>query len=420
MVSSGWILNKEMCMYVGKFNLNNLKRLLICNVVVIAPFVSNNAIATEKNWLPELPDTVQIHGFLSQALIHTSDNNFFGTTDDNISDDFRELGINGSWRIIPDLQIAMQVVWRDAGKTDEQGLRIDYGLADYRLYSSEDSLLGIKAGRVPTPLGLYNDTRDVASTRPGIFLPQSVYFDRNRNTALSGDGGYLYGEQNTDWGDFSLHVGIIVPRTEDPDLQNQFAKNLQLDGDTSWVSRLNYEWRGGEVRLAITYAEFNGHFSPIPASIKLNEGQLQYKPLIFSAQYNAEKWSLTGEYAFRGLRLNNFGVFPDSDMTGQGYYLQGIYKITSFLQGMVRYDELIWDTDDRDGNKYAAQSGNPAYSRFAKDWTIGLRFKLIPGLLLSTEYHHINGTGTISQLENTVGSTKQHWDLYAVMLSYDF
>lgn len=407
MVSSGWILNKEMCMYAGKFNLNNLTKLLICNVVVITPFIPSNAIAAEKNWLPELPDTVQIHGFLSQALIHTSDNNFFGTTDDNISDDFRELGINGSWRIIPDLQIAMQVVWRDAGKTDEQGLRIDYGLADYRLYSSEDSLLGIKAGRVPTPLGLYNDTRDVASTRPSIFLPQSIYFDINRNSALSADGGYFYGEQNTDWGDFSFHIGTIVPRTEDPDLKNQFKK---LDGDTSWVSRLNYEWRGGEVRLAITYAEFNGHF---------NEGQFQFKPLIFSAQYNAERWSLTGEYEFRGLRLNNFDVL-DSDITGEGYYLQGIYKFTSYVEGMVRYDQLIWDKDDKHGDKFSANTGAPAYSRFAKDWTVGLRFKLIPGLLLSTEYHRINGTGTISRLENPPGATKQHWDLYAIMLSYDF
>ena len=86
---------------------------------------------------------------------------------------------------------------------------------------------------------------------------------------------------------------------------------------------------------------------------------------------------------------------------------------------MVRYDQLIWDKDDKHGDKFSASTGVPAYSRFAKDWTVGLRFKLIPGLLLSTEYHHINGTGTISRLENT-GATKQHWDLYAVMLSYDF
>ncbi|MGJ0492462.1 hypothetical protein [Methylobacter sp.] len=403
-------------MYVVKFSLNNSKKLFICSVVMVTPFISNNTIAAEKNWLP---DSVQIHGFLSQALIHTSDNNFFGTTDDNISEDFRELGINGSWRIIPDLQIAMQVVWRDAGLTDEQGLRIDYGLADYHLYSSENGMLGIKAGRVPTPLGLYNETRDVASTRPSIFLPQSVYFDINRNSALSADGGYFYGEQNTDWGDFSFNVGVIVPRTDDPDLTVQLAKNIQAYGDPSWISRLNYEWHGGEVRFAITYAEFNAHFSPIPAPFKLNEGRLQFKPLIFSAQYNAEKWSLTGEYDFRGQRLNNFGLFPDSDTTGEGYYLQGIYRFTSYVEGMVRYDQLIWDKDDKHGDKFAAKFGVPAYSRFAKDWTVGLRFKIIPGLLLSTEYHRINGTGTISKLENPE-STKQHWDLYAVMLSYDF
>lgn len=406
-------------MYFVKSNLKNLKKLLICNIVITASFISNNTIADDKNWLP---DSVQIHGFLSQALIHTSNNNFFGTTDDNISEDFRELGINGSWRITPDLQIAMQIVWRDAGLTDEQGLRIDYGLADYHIYSSEDNLLGIKAGRVPTPLGLYNETRDVASTRPGIFLPQSIYFDRNRNIALSGDGGYLYGEQNTDWGDFSLNVGVFIPRNDDPDLKNQFGRNqfgrnLQGEGDTSWISRLNYEWKSGEVRLAITYGEFNGHFSP-------NEGHIQFKPLIFSAQYNAERWSLTGEYELRGLRLNNFHLFPDSDTTGRGYYLQGIYKFTSYLEGMVRYDEFILDVDDKDGSKFAADAAvsgrpTPAYSRFAKDWTVGLRFKVMPGLLLSTEYHRINGTGTISELENP-GSTKQHWDLYAVMLSYDF
>jgi hypothetical protein len=408
-------------MYVVKFSLNNSKKLFICSVVMVTPFISNNTIAAEKNWLP---DSVQIHGFLSQALIHTSDNNFFGTTDDNISEDFRELGINGSWRIIPDLQIAMQVVWRDAGLTDEQGLRIDYGLADYHLYSSEDNLLGIKAGRVPTPLGLYNETRDVASTRPGIFLPQSIYFDVNRNLALSADGGYLYGEQNTDWGDFSFNFGSVIPRSnEDPDLKLAIVGDFQgeIEGDLSWGGRLNYEWKGGEVRLAVTYAEFNGHFSPSPIPNNLNSGQIKFHPLIFSAQYNAEKWSLTAEYEFRDLRLNNFGLFPDSKILGQGYYVQGIYKFTSYLEGMVRYDELIWDTDDKDGSKFAAQYGRPAYSRFAKDWTIGLRYKIIPGLLLSTEYHRINGTGTISSLENPdPDRTVQHWDLYAVMLSYDF
>ena len=165
-----------------------------------------------ENWLPKnwLPQTVQIHGFLSQGMTHTSDNNFFGKSDDTVSFDYRELGINGSWRIIPELQISAQVVYRDAGLTDDSNVRLDYALADYSYYSSESTLLGIRAGRVPTPFGFYNDTRDVASTRPGILLPQSIYFDRNRNIAYSADGGYLYGEQRTGFGDFFFTTGVVV------------------------------------------------------------------------------------------------------------------------------------------------------------------------------------------------------------------
>ncbi|HET8706670.1 MAG TPA: hypothetical protein VFM46_10245, partial [Pseudomonadales bacterium] len=32
-------------------------------------------------------------GFLNQALIHTSDNNFFGQSDDDVSADYREAGL---------------------------------------------------------------------------------------------------------------------------------------------------------------------------------------------------------------------------------------------------------------------------------------------------------------------------------------
>jgi hypothetical protein len=40
-------------------------------------------------------------------------------------------------------------------------------------------------------------------------------------------------------------------------------------------------------------------------------------------------------------------------------------------------------------------------------------------LLMSAEYHHINGTGWLSRLENTQDET-QRWDMYAFMLSYNF
>nr|WP_305907232.1 hypothetical protein [Methylomarinum sp. Ch1-1]MDP4519966.1 hypothetical protein [Methylomarinum sp. Ch1-1] len=209
--------------------------------------LTGSAVFAEENDNFTLPKSLQIHGFLSQGFLHTSDNNLFGHSDDNISVDFRELGLNASWRIMPELQVALQVVWRNAGQTDQDDLRIDYGVANYSFYSSESTLLGIKAGRVPTPAGLYNDTRDVASTRPSVLLPQSIYFDRNRNLGLSADGGYFYAEQRTDYGDFLFNIGVINPRTDDPSFKHAIVGDTpgEMTGDTSWITRLNYEWQGG-------------------------------------------------------------------------------------------------------------------------------------------------------------------------------
>lgn len=377
-----------------------------------------NAEAFDSDWLPQ---NLQIHGFLSQGFIHTSDNNFFGKTDDSISTDFRELGINASYRILPELQIAMQVVWRDAGKTDDSNVRIDYGLASYNLYSSEDSLLTLRGGRVPTPLGLYNDTRDVASTRPSILLPQSIYFDVNRNLALSADGGYMYGEHRTDYGDFSLNFGVIIPRMDDPDFKNTLVGSDpgEMEGDLSWVLRAGYEWESGLVKLAITYADFNADYNPSTDAL-FQAGSFRFNPLILSAQYNSEKWSLTGEYSLRRAQLRNFGAIPDTVFTGQSFYIQGTYRLTSSLEALVRYDELIWDMDDRKGLKLAqAAPGITNHSRFAQDWTFGLRYEIVPALNFSAEYHRINGTGWLSNLENPQGTT-QHWNMYTIMMSYDF
>jgi len=317
----------------------------------------------------------------------------------------------------------LQAVFRDAGATDEQGVRIDYGLADYRLYSTESSLLGIKGGRVPTPLGFYNETRDVLSSRPSILLPQSIYFDRNRNLALSADGGYLYGEYRTQFGDFFFDVGGVVPRLNDADAEFAITRDLpgKLNGQTSWVGRVAYEWQGGRVRASITYADFNIKYktrNPVNQS-----GIIRFNPLIFSVQYNGEKWSLTSEYELSRRRFDEFGFPPDSDTIGVGYYVQGTYRLTSWVEGLIRYDNLVLDRNDKKGKRFSLANGGrmPAHSRFAKDFTIGLRFTLAPNLSLSAEYHHINGTGWLADIENKdPGKTKKRWDMVLWMISYSF
>ncbi len=154
-------------------------------------------------------DGLQIHGFLSQGYIRTSSNRVFGHSEGDGSLDFIEAGVNASWTPLPQLQLAAQGLFRRAGAGHEHDFELDFGLIDYALLSTADRQLGFRLGRIKNPLGLYNDTRDVAFTRPSILLPESIYLDSLREQFVSSDGALVYGELRSRWGDFSLEVGPV-------------------------------------------------------------------------------------------------------------------------------------------------------------------------------------------------------------------
>ncbi|MGH8580645.1 MAG: hypothetical protein ACREVK_11170 [Gammaproteobacteria bacterium] len=275
----------------------------------------------------ELRDSFQVHGFLTQAYILTSNNDFFGNSRTGGSLDFRELGINASVRPLPKLQLSAQLLSRRAGGADEGEVRVDHGFADYALLSTAEVVAGVRAGRITNPLGFYNETRDVASTRNGILflLPQSIYFDRTRDLALSADGGGFYGEWRSPLGDFYLTANLVLPRVGSASVERALLGNLfpgEFESDLSVVGRILYERDGGKLRLAVSGAQANMDYRKGGSRDPLNSGPLTFAPLIFSAQYNTERFSLTGEYALRFFNLER--IFPrDIDVTGESYYVPG-------------------------------------------------------------------------------------------------
>ncbi|QBQ55542.1 TonB-dependent receptor [Nitrosococcus wardiae] len=377
----------------------------------------------------KLPDSFQVHGFASQAFILTTDNNFFGNSKDNGTFDFRELGINASWRILPRLQFAAQGVARWAGENDEGDPRLDYGLVDYTVFSDPKNTWGIRLGRVINPIGFYNDTRDVAFTRPSIFLPQSIYFDRTRDLALSADGGQIYGERRTDIGDFFLQFNIAKPRLGSREelalLGHDFLGGFE--GDTSVFGRLFYEKDGGSIRLGFSslWADFDFD-SGLPPN-KLSSGSIEFSPLIFSGQYNGEKLSLTSEVALRRFDYAGFGPnLPDKDFTGLSWYVQAAYRFLPKWEAVVRFDSLCVELGDCDGEEYAAQSGRSghqrfAHRRFADDWMVGLRWDVTPSVMLRAEFHHIKGTAWITLEDNPdINALEEEWNMFSVLVSFRF
>ncbi|MDY6853711.1 MAG: hypothetical protein SWO11_03230 [Thermodesulfobacteriota bacterium] len=374
----------------------------------------------------EVIDSLQIHGFFSQGYVITSDNNFYGKSDDNGTFDFREIGINSSYQPFPYLQFSLQILSRFAGEVDDGDLRLDYGTIDWTLVDRDTTQWGLRLGRGKVPFGLYNETRDVAFTRPSIFLSQSIYFDRTRDLAISADGLYLYGEYRTDRGNFFLKLAGGRPKVKDKEIENSFlGTNFpgHLDSDEAYSEQLIYEYNNGLIRLALTGTQLNIFYDPsLSSPVDIDSGSIRFKPYIISAQFNQEKWSLSAEYALRRIEYKNFRFPAEINRTieGESYYIQGTHRLCKDLSAVARYDILYTNKDDRNG-KESERKGHPYYSFFAKDLTFGLRWDITRSLMLQGEYHYVNGTAWLATGDNSdLYETQRYWSLFAILLSYYF
>lgn len=369
---------------------------------------------------------LQVHGFLSQGYIKTTGNNVFGHSNNSGSFDFREIGLTASLRPLPGLQLSGQLLHRRAGEGSDGGIHIDFGFLDYNFINMPEVELGVRLGRMKNPFGFYNDTRDVPFTRPSILLPQSIYFDRTRNLALASDGVQLYGESRTDWGNITIQLGAAFPQVDDKDSETSiFGHTTPVRGELksriSYIGRILYELPDGRLRLAVSSAQLNVGYDPSQNDI-FESGSFRFSPLILSAQYNAERWSITSEYALRYSRRHGFGnPRLDQSSTGDSFYLQGIYRFLPNWEAVLRYDLLFANKKDRNGKKFSAASSHPAYSQYARDLTVGLRWNITPSIMLSTEYHRINGAAWLSPLDNPdIDSAEKNWNLFAAQISYRF
>jgi len=362
-------------------------------------------------------DTIRYQGFIGQGLVWTDHNNVLGQSTDG-SVDFREIGLNVSARPLANFQLAGQLMSRLAGETDDGKLRVDYALADYTFLTGSRTQAGIRLGKIKNPLGLYNETRDVPFTRPSVLLPQSIYLDRTREATLSATGLQAYADRTIGNGILSFQLTAGKPSAEGLDYAI-FGNDApgSFDSQTSYVARLLYDNQQG-LLLGLTYTSAINDYEPGAADPN-SPGRLTFRPIILSLQYDTGTWEITSELASRPLKLHGFGVVPDSHTTGQSGYLQGIYRFNERWQALARYDVLYTDRHDRDGRDYAAATLKPAHSRFAKDLTLGVSWTPTTNWMLSTEFHHVDGTAWLAAQENPQ-PTRQRWNMILAELSFRF
>lgn len=163
------------------------RKLLLFSFILLLPSIS---IAIE------LGESVQIHGFVSQGYLKSSNNNFLAESRSG-SLEFTDLGLNVNWAMLDKLRVGGQLFYRNLGDYAEDNVVIDWALIDYQPLD----WLGVRLGKVKMPLGLYNENRDSDFLQSTIFLPQSIYDESRRDTSLAYVGGGFYGNLATgSWG----------------------------------------------------------------------------------------------------------------------------------------------------------------------------------------------------------------------------
>lgn len=357
-----------------------------------------------------------LHGFASQAFLYSKGNNYFGdSSEGGGSWDFYEAGIGGQYRVSPKFSLSGQLYARDAGRSDDGSVRVDYLYADARFFQSTQSGAGVRVGRIRNPYGFYNATRDIFFTRPSIILPQIYYEGFGiRELFFSVDGTQLYSYWENDWQ--STTLDLTIGRTDEIDsttlnnLSGGGSQSFLADGKTELrrplSAKLSTDLMGGSWRLALSL--FDGMLTFNSNTIL---AQIDTTMTGLSIQHNRERLSYTLEYSLLSTEFlfsaPAFGASGTGGNKGESAYLQIDFRQNGELTWYGRLDHQIGDRT----------RPNETDSTIA---TIGGRWAPTPNWLFSAELHGVRGTAPVPRIDNPNSQIAERSELFVMMAGYRF
>jgi len=387
---------------------------------------------------------IDIHGFISQGYLKTTHNYFYGDTADG-SLEFNEFGINFAGEPSDNIRMGIQILARDFGSNGDDEVRVDWAFGDYRW----KDWFGVQAGKIKTPKGLYNETRDVDMLRTYIFLPQSVYSEILRDTDLGLLGAGIYGDVNLTAGG-SLSYQIIygtqnVPANESVSqaLQGTTAyrtpvRNDSIDVDSKYVLGLFWETPVKGLRFGATYDNSiilaTAHATMSVPAISLYEGDIviadfdKYRNTVISTEYTAGNLLLVGEYIRTAKKfLITFEGVPHEkgDYSADGWYLGSSYQFRDSIHFGGYYSESYNKTSDREGRTITRPGNDIAHRGYFKDACLTTNFIINDYWNIKLEGHRFTGTHRISALDQVPDAggrvfAHEDWNLLAAKITFSF
>jgi hypothetical protein len=332
---------------------------------------------------------LQIHGYATQGFLYTTKNNIFTTGSSDGSAAWTDAVVNISAQPTSTLHIAVQARYYLLGNYGNK-IAIDWAAIDYKL----NNRFGIRAGKVKTPWGLFNETQDIDPSYIWALLPQSIYPTTSSNSILAHYGGVVYGSFNLGeklgkleyrgWGgegSYTADDGYFVNQAEAGSDLPSGIKGTLFGGALHWRTPLPGLMIGAsslkDTRWSAVYTANNGASS---GTYTLSPNT---QPNYF-AIYQKNKLMVAYEYSRSwGNEITQFPGSPVASLRNddRGWYAMASYKVTP------KWTAGFYESQNSDRQ---APLGS---GRYQKEFALSGRYDFNDFLYFKAEQHLVFGSG---------------------------
>jgi len=380
--------------------------------------------------VPPRPPRVQIHGFASEGAFASTANDYLGSAARGSLELF-EGGINFSTEVAERLRAGVQLFARDLGALRDAAPRLDWAYLDYRWRP----WLGLRAGVIRMPFGLYNEYVDIDAARLPILLPESVYPVRDRDVLLSHTGFSIYGSREIGGGgelEYQAWLGALTIEREALDVvgatldsaQSKYVAGGQLFWHTpldglrvgATVLRTSIDFRLTLARETVAALIMAGYVAP-SFDGKLVVSQRPDTLVVGSAEYARGDWLLAAEYSrwFKRQRTTLPALLPTFEEDGERFYAMATTRLAPRLETGGYYSVYHVDAGDRGGHD---PRFTEPFHAFQRDLAATLRFDVNDHWLWKLEGHFMDGTASLPQLANP--DPARYWGLFLLRTTVTF
>jgi hypothetical protein len=374
--------------------------------------------------------SLDIHGFVSEGGFWSTDNDYIGKSSRG-SLEFFEVGLNVSTEVVDRLRVGVQLFARNDGDFQDVSPRIDWAYLDYRW----KPWLGLRAGIIKMPFGLYNEYTDIDSARLPILMPQSIYPIRDRDALIAHRGFSIYGNRELATAgslEYQAWLGALIIPKNAASVTGATLDNI----DDRYVAGVQAFWhppvdglRVGGTYIRTSY-DFNLTFTPesiamlemlgleppgYDGKVSILERPEQF--VIGSVEYTHGDWLFAGEYAraFTHTRTTIPALIPTTDTDTEAYYAMAAYRLSERFETGLYFSDAYADVHDRHGHDPRYVNNYDAYQH---DLAVSLRYDVNDHWLWKAEVHGIDGSLGVTTTDTP--NPVQFWALFLVRTTVTF